>query len=77
MSFAKNVNMFYVDNSLISDKADFNNETNSLSIEGNVKTKSLDGELVADKLNFDFTDKKLKVSMYGNEEKVNVKTKMR
>ena len=77
MSFAKNVNMFYVDNSLISDKADFNNETNSLSIEGNVKTKSLDGELIADKLNFDFTDKKLKVSMYGNEEKVNVKTKMR
>jgi len=77
MSFAKNVNMFYVDSSLISDKADFNNETNSLSIEGNVKTKSLDGELVADKLNFDFTDKKLKVSMYGNEEKVNVKTKMR
>ena len=42
-----------------------------------MKTKSLDGELVADKLNFDFTDKKLKVSMYGNEEKVNVKTKMR
>ncbi len=75
MSFAKNVNMFYVDNSLFSDKADFSNASNRLTIEGNVKTQSPDGGLVADKLNFDFVDKKLRLSMYDNEEKVNIKTK--
>tara|TARA_Y100000590_G_scaffold138987_2_gene159214 strand:- start:4614 stop:5213 length:600 start_codon:yes stop_codon:yes gene_type:complete len=74
MSFAENVNMFYMDNSLFSDKADFSNADNNLTVEGNVKTQSPDGGLVADILNFDFTDKKLKVSMYG-EDKVNVKTK--
>ncbi len=75
MSFAKNVNMFYADNSLFSDKADFSNASNRLTIEGNVKTQSPDGGLVADKLNFDFVDKKLRLSMYDNEEKVNIKTK--
>ena len=77
MGFAKNVNMFYMDNSLFSDRADFSNENNRLSIEGSVKTQSPDGGILADKLNFDFVDKKLKISMYDNEEKVNVKTKLR
>tara|TARA_Y100000590_G_scaffold458143_1_gene612208 strand:- start:268 stop:867 length:600 start_codon:yes stop_codon:yes gene_type:complete len=74
MSFAENVNMLYMNNSIFSDKADFSNENNSLTVEGNVKTESPEGNLMADKLNFDFADKKLKVSMY-NEEKVNIKTK--
>ena len=74
MSFEENVNMFYMDNSLVSDKADFSNENNNLIIEGNVTSQSQKGELMADKLNFDFSDKKLKVSMY-NENKVNIKTK--
>ncbi len=74
MSFEENVNMFYMDNSLVSDKADFSNENNNLIIEGNVTTQSQKGELMADKLNFDFSDKKLKASMY-NEDRVNIKTK--
>ena len=74
MSFAKNVNMFYMDSSLFSEKADFSNANNRLTVEGNIKTQSPEGNLAADKLNFDFTDKKLKVSMY-NEDKVNIKTK--
>lgn len=73
MSFEENVNMFYMDNSLVSDKADFSNENNNLIIEGNVTTQSQKGELMADKLNFDFSDKKLKASMY-NEDRVNIKT---
>ena len=73
MSFEENVNMFYMDNSLVSDKADFSNENNNLIIEGNVTTQSQNGELMADKLNFDFSDKKLKASMY-NEDRVNIKT---
>jgi hypothetical protein len=66
-----------MDNSLFSDRADFSNENNRLSIEGSVKTQSPDGGILADKLNFDFVDKKLKISMYDNGEKVNVKTKLR
>ena len=73
MSFEENVNMFYMDNSLVSDRADFSNENNNLIIEGNVTTQSQKGELMADKLNFDFSDKKLKASMY-NEDRVNIKT---
>ena len=73
MSFEENVNMFYMDNSLVSDKADFSNENNNLIIEGNVTTQSQKGELMADKLNFDFSDKKLNASMY-NEDRVNIKT---
>ena len=74
ISFAKNVNMFYIENALFSDKADYSNSDNRLFVEGNVKTQSPNGEVFADKLNFDFIDKKLKISMYNNEEKVNVKT---
>ena len=78
ISFAENVKMFYEGSSLFSDKADFSNEDNQLFIEGNVKTKSPNGDLIADKLNFDFSDKKLKVSMYNNNnDKVNIKTKIR
>ena len=74
MSFTENVNMFYEDSSLFSDKADFSNANSLLVVEGNVRTQNPDGDLMADKLNFDFTDKKLKVSMY-NEDRVNIKTK--
>ena len=77
MSFFKNVNMFYIENSIFSDKADYSNADNRLTIEGNVKTQSPDGDIVADVLNFDFVDKKLKVSMHESDEKVNVKTKLR
>ena len=73
MRFEENVNMFYMDNSLVSDRADFSNENNNLIIEGNVTSQSQKGELMADKLNFDFSDKKLKASMY-NEDRVNIKT---
>ena len=48
-----------------------------LFVEGNVRTQSPNGEVFADKLNFDFNDKKLKISMYENNEKVNVKTKIK
>ena len=76
MGFSENVNMFYKESSLYSNKAEFNNSKNSLTVEGNVKTDSPSGNLVADVVNFDFIDKKLKVSMY-NEDKVNIKTKFK
>ena len=72
MEFTKNVKMNYLENVLFSEKANFFNVKNELLIEGNVKTKSQEGELQADKLDFNLDSKKLKISMY-NDKKVNIK----
>ena len=72
MEFTENVKMNYLENILFSEKANFFNAKNELLIEGNVKTKSPEGELQADKLNFNLDNKKLKISMY-NDKKVNIK----
>ena len=72
MEFTENVKMNYLENVLFSEKANFFNVKNELLIEGNVKTKSPEGELRADKLDFNLDSKKLKISMY-NDKKVNIK----
>ena len=72
MEFTENVQMNYLENVLFSEKANFFNVKNELLIEGNVKTKSPEGELQADKLNFNLDNKNLKISMY-NDKKVNIK----
>jgi LPS export ABC transporter protein LptC len=72
MQFTENVKMNYLENVLFSEKANFFNVKNELLIEGNVKTKSPEGELQADKLDFNLDSKKLKISMY-NDKKVNIK----
>ncbi len=72
MEFTENVKMNYLENVLFSEKANFFNVKNELLIEGNVKTKSPEGELQADKLDFNLDSKKLKISM-ANYEKVNIK----
>ena len=77
MSFTENVNMFYEDSSLFSDKADFSNTNSVLIVEGNVKTQSPEGKILADKLNFDLIDKNLKISMNNEQKKVNIKTELR
>ena len=68
--------MFYMDNALFSDNAEFSNENNLLNVHGNVRTLGPEGEIVADKLNFDFSDKKLNISMYSDE-KIKIKTKLK
>ena len=72
MEFTENVKMNYLENVLFAEKANFFNAKNELLIEGNVKTKSPEGELQADKLDFNLDSKKLKISMY-NDKKVNIK----
>ena len=72
MEFTENVKMNYLENVLFSEKANFFNVKNELLIEGNVKTKSPEGKLQADKLDFNLDSKKLKTSMY-NDKKVNIK----
>jgi len=77
MSFLGDVNMIFGDNSLFSDKADFSNTNSVLIVEGNVKTQSPEGKILADKLNFDLIDKNLKISMNNEQKKVNIKTELR
>ena len=72
MEFTENVKMNYLENVLFAEKANFFNVKNELLIEGNVKTKSPEGELQADRLDFNLDSKKLKISMY-NDKKVNIK----
>ena len=72
MEFTENVKMNYLENVLFSEKANFFNVKNELLIEGKVKTKSPEGELQADRLDFNLDSKKLKTSMY-NDKKVNIK----
>ena len=72
MSFEENVKMYYLESTLFSEKADFINSKNYLFVEGNVVAESSDGDLMADKMNFDLTAKKLRISMY-NEDKVNIR----
>ena len=45
---------------------------NGLAQGDNVVAEGLEGGLKADKMNFDLTEKKLRISMY-NEDKVNIK----
>ena len=72
MEFTENVKMNYLENVLFSEKANFFSVKNELLIEENVKTKSPEGELQADRLDFNLDNKKLKISMY-NDKKVNIK----
>ena len=57
MEFTENVKMNYLENVLFSEKVNFFNVKNELLIEGNVKTTSPEGELRADKLDFDLDSK--------------------
>tara|TARA_Y100001970_G_scaffold273186_1_gene371006 strand:+ start:2020 stop:2613 length:594 start_codon:yes stop_codon:yes gene_type:complete len=72
MEFEENVKMYYLENRLFSDKATFVNSENYLLIQDNVVGTGPQGDLVADKLNIDLLEKKMKISMY-NAGKVNIK----
>ena len=72
MEFTKNVEMYYLENRLYSEKAFYKNSENYLLVEASVVGEAPEGNLVADKLDFDLNEKKLKISMY-NQDKVNIK----
>ena len=72
MEFEKNVEMYYLENKLFSDKANFVNSENYFIVQGNVIGEGPLGNVAADKLNVDLIQKKMKISMY-NESKVNIK----
>ena len=76
LQFRNNVEMYYLDSILFSEKADYKNSESNLLVEENVIGKDSRGNISADKLNFDIIDKKLTISMYNDLDRVNVKTKI-
>ena len=77
LQFRNNVEMYYLDSILFSEKADYKNSESNLLVEENVIGKDSRGNISADKLNFDIIDKKLTISMYNDLDRVNVKTKIK
>ena len=74
MQFSEDVKMDYLENTIFSDRANFNNYENQLLIAGNVRGDGPTTNLKADELDFDLNTKDLKMSMYS-EERVKIKTK--
>ena len=74
MKFIDNVKSEYEKNYLYSDNLDYLNTSNLLSVYGNVTGSGLNGDIEADKLNFDISEKTLDISMFDNKQ-VNVNLK--
>ena len=74
MQFSEDVKLDYLENTIFSDRANFNNYENQLLIAGNVRGDGPTTNLKADELDFDLNTKDLKISMYS-EERVKIKTK--
>tara|TARA_B100000029_G_scaffold206780_1_gene204520 strand:- start:760 stop:1359 length:600 start_codon:yes stop_codon:yes gene_type:complete len=72
MEFEQNVKMYYLEKRLFAEKANFVNSENYLFVEGNIIAEGIEGDLSADKMDFDLTEKKLRISMY-NQDKVNIR----
>ena len=75
MLFETNVRMRYLENMLLSERADFKNEQNLLLVEGNVHGENPEGTFKADRMKVDLNDKKVGLSMLGGG-KVDVKVKI-
>lgn len=71
MKFEKNVKAEYLDNNIFSNKLDYLNSKNLLTIYENVRGNSEKGNIIADKLEFDISKQTLDISMF-NKNKINV-----
>ena len=74
MEFRENIKAVYADNILFADNLDYLNLKNKITIYGNVKSESINGNIQADKLVFDLSAKTLDVSMF-DQDKINVNIK--
>ncbi len=72
MKFRENIIAKYTDNYLYADNLDYLNTKNLLTIYGNVKTESIKGNIVADKVKFDLESQTVNMSMF-DKNKVEVK----
>ena len=75
MDFRENVKADYLTHILLSDFLSYSNSNAKLNASGNVRGESIEkGEFIADKVEYDLTDKTLNFSMFDNKQ-VNVKLK--
>ncbi len=73
MNFKKNVKVDYLTHNLLSDSLSYSNSNAKLIATGNVRGESIEkGEFIADNVEYDLTEKVLKLSMFGNK-RVNMK----
>ena len=70
MKFQNNVKAKYQETDLFANKAEYSNSKSYLSISENVKVDDIRGNLIADKLLFDITKKKLDITSF-NDGKIN------
>ena len=74
MLFRDNIEAIYQNNYLYADKLDYLNSKGLLTIYGNVRTESIQGNIKADNLEFDLTSQTLDISMF-KDDRVNVDLK--
>ena len=72
MNFKENVITSYEDSFIYSDNLDYFNTKNLLTIYGNVRSESIQGNIKADKASIDLSSKTINLSMF-NESQVNIK----
>ena len=75
MKFENNVKAKYLESDLTAEKAEYSNSKSYLTIYENVKVDDIRGNLVADKLLFDITKKKLDMTSF-NDGKINANVKL-
>ncbi len=75
MKFEKNVKARYLESELFSERAEYSNTENYLSVNENVRINDVKGNLIADKLLFDITKQKLDITSFKNN-KVNAKLRL-
>ena len=75
MKFEKNVKARYLESELFSERAEYSNTENYLSVNENVRINDAKGNLIADKLLFDITKQKLDITSFKNN-KVNAKLRL-
>jgi len=74
MKFRDNIETKYKENYIFSDKLDYMNSKQLLTVSGNVKSQSVQGDIEADLLSFDLSLNTLDISMF-TEDQIKVKMK--
>ena len=73
--FSQNVLVEYLDNTITSDKMDFDFNNNLITIYENVEYDGIQGKVVADSIKINLITKKVEIYMYNNNDSVEVTTK--
>ena len=75
MKFENNVKGKYLESDLTAEKAEYSNSESYLVVYENVRVDDVRGNLIADKLLFDITEKKLDITSF-NEGKINANVEL-